>query len=89
MNAALRFNDVLLIAGRAFQPFQCVAWTPQDGTGVVNLSVVDRANTTLIDRTQLTTNIYSDPQKLAQALKQSRDKLERKGFVLAPWSMPE
>jgi hypothetical protein len=89
MNAALRFNDALLIAGRAFQPFQCVAWTPQDGTGVLSLTVVDRANTPLIDRTQLTSSIYSDPQKLACALNKSREELTRKGFSLAPWSMPE
>ena len=88
MNASLRFNDALLIADRAFQPFHCVAWAPQDGTGVVSLTVVDRTSTRLIDRTQLTSSIYSDPQELAKALKTSRDELSRKGFDLAPWSMP-
>ncbi len=27
MNATLRFNEALLITGRAFQPSQCVAWS--------------------------------------------------------------
>ena len=27
MNATLRFNEALLITGRAFQPYQCVAWS--------------------------------------------------------------
>lgn len=89
MNASLRFNDALLIADRAFQPFHCVAWAPQDGTGVVSLTVVDHTSTRLIDRTQLTSSIYSDPQELAKALKKSRDELSSKGFDLAPWSMPE
>jgi hypothetical protein len=89
MNASLRFNDALLIADRAFQPFQCVAWAPQDASGVVCLTVVDRTNTPLIDRTQLTSSIYSDPEKLASALIKSREELSRKGFALSPWSMPE
>ncbi|SDI23097.1 hypothetical protein SAMN05216588_11381 [Pseudomonas flavescens] len=89
MNASLRFNDALLIADRAFQPFHCVAWAPQDGTGVLSLTVVDRTSTRLIDRTQLTSSIYSDPLELAKALERTRDELSRKGFDLAPWSMPE
>ena len=40
MNTPLRFNEALLIADRAFRPFQCVAWAPQDGTGVVSISVI-------------------------------------------------
>ena len=44
MNTSLGVNEALLIAGRAFQPFQCVAWQPQDGTGVITLAVIDRTN---------------------------------------------
>ena len=43
MNAPLRINEALLIADRAFQPFQCVAW--HDGNGALSLSVIDRKNT--------------------------------------------
>ena len=89
MNAPLRFNEALLIADRAFQPFQCVAWAPQDGTGMLSLTVIDRTSTRLLGRTQLSSSIYSDPEKLAQVLKQSRDALSQQGFDLAPWSMPE
>ena len=42
MSSTLRFNDALLITDRAFRPFQCVAWAPQDGTGVVSISVIAR-----------------------------------------------
>ena len=45
MNAPLRFNEALLIAGHAFEPFQCVAWAAQDGHGEVSLTVIDRTNT--------------------------------------------
>lgn len=89
MNAPLRFNEALLIADRAFQPFQCVAWSPQDGTGLVSISVIDRTNTRVLGRTQLSSATYSDPQQLANALTHSREELRRKGFDLAPWSMPE
>ena len=89
MNAPLRFNDALLIAGRAFQPFQCVAWAPQDGTGELSLSVIDRTSTRLLGRTQLPRSIYTDPERLASELKKSRDELSQQGYDLEPWSMPE
>ena len=63
MNTPLRFNEALLIADRAFRPFQCVAWAPQDGTGIVNISVVDRTSTRLLGR-QLSSATYTDPQQL-------------------------
>lgn len=88
MNAPLRFNDALLIADRAFQPFQCVAWAPQDGTGNLSLSVIDRRSTRLLGRTQLSSSTYSDPVQLANALSQSREQLSQQGFALEPWSMP-
>lgn len=88
MNTPLRFNDALLIADRAFLPFQCVAWSPQDGSGVVSISVIDRTSTRLLGRTQLSSATYSDPQQLAEALNRSREELRNKGFNLAPWSMP-
>jgi hypothetical protein len=45
MSTPLRINEALLIAGHAFEPFQCVAWAPQDGNGELSLTVIDRANT--------------------------------------------
>ncbi|QLC72428.1 hypothetical protein LPB260_16770 [Pseudomonas sp. LPB0260] len=89
MDAPLRFNEALLIADRAFKPFQCVAWSPQDGTGELSLTVIDRTSTRLLGRTQLPSSIYSDPDKLAKVLEQSRQELSKQGFNLAPWSMPE
>ena len=89
MNAPLRFNEALLIADRAFQPFQCVAWAPQDGTGSLSLTVIDRTSSRLLGRTQLTSTVYSDPVQFADLLKQSREQLSQQGFNLEPWSMPE
>jgi hypothetical protein len=89
MNTPLRFNDALLIADRAFLPFQCIAWSPQDGTGVISISVVDRTSTRLLGRTQLSSDTYSDPQQLADALLRSREELRSQGFDLAPWRMPD
>lgn len=88
MQTTLRFNDVLLIAKRAFQPFQCVAWTPQSGTGELSLSVIDKASTRLLGRTQLAANTYSDPALLASVLQQSRELLSQQGYQLEPWCMP-
>ncbi|AVO55644.1 hypothetical protein DFO61_0346 [Ectopseudomonas oleovorans] len=89
MNTPLRFNEALLIADRAFRPFQCVAWSPQDGTGVISISVIDRTSTRLLGRTQLSSDTYTDPAQLADALTRSREELRSQGFDLAPWSMPE
>lgn len=89
MPNTLRINDAILIADRAFLPFQCVAWTFQDGNGELSLTVLDRTQNTHLDRTSLPSNIYSDPQQLAKELMKSRTALINKGVVLAPWSMPE
>ncbi|GIZ11747.1 hypothetical protein [Pseudomonas sp. NCCP-436] len=89
MNTPLRANDALLIADRAFRPFQCVAWSPQDGSGMISISVIDRTSTRLLGRTQLSCETYTDPAQLAVVLTRSREELRNKGFDLAPWSMPE
>lgn len=88
MNTSLRVNEALLIAGRAFQPFQCIAWQPQDGTGVITLAVIDRTNRRL-GQTRLDSHTYADPAQLADALIQSREQISRQGYSLDPWSMPE
>jgi hypothetical protein len=88
MNSQLRVNDALLIADRAFQPFKCIAWTPQDGTGVLTLSVLDGTCTRVYGRDNIAANDYSNPAQLADLLQQARQELSREGFRLAPWSMP-
>lgn len=88
MNTQLRVNEALLIAGRAFQPFQCVAWSPQDGTGELTLAVVDRTNQRL-GQTRLNSQTYRDPVQLADVLTQSREQLSSQGYALEPWTMPE
>jgi hypothetical protein len=87
MNTPLRVNEALLIAHRAFQPFQCVAWAPQDGTGEVNFSVVDRTNTRLLGRTQVSPSAFTNPAELERLLKQSRAELNQQGYDLEPWQM--
>jgi len=88
MNTSLRVNEALLIAGRAFQPFQCVAWQPQDGSGAITLAVIDRTNRRL-GQAQLDSRTYADPAQLADAPIQSREQISRQGYALDPWSMPE
>jgi hypothetical protein len=88
MNAPLRFNDALLIAGHAFEPFQCVAWAPQDGSGTVSLTVIDRVSTRPLGRTQLSCSTYSDPEQLASVLIKYRSELSEQGYNLQPWHMP-
>lgn len=88
MQNTLRFNDALLIVGRAFKPFQCVAWTPQPSGGELSLSVIDRASTHLLERTQLSATVYSDPALLARELQHSRERLSQQGYALEPWCMP-
>ncbi|KPY02287.1 Uncharacterized protein ALO57_00624 [Pseudomonas coronafaciens pv. oryzae] len=87
MNAPLRFNDALLIAGHAFEPFQCVAWAPQDGNGELSLTVIDRTSNR-IGRKQIPSSTYSDKRQLASALEQARAEISSEGYDLKPWTMP-
>jgi hypothetical protein len=88
MSSPLRFNEALLITGKAFKPFQCVAWVPQEGNGELSVSILDRTSHHL-GRAQLSSSMYSDPQQLAKVLTQSRADLAQQGFILEPWTMPE
>ena len=87
MTAPLRINEALLIADRAFQPFQCVAWAPQDGNGELSLTVIDRTNNR-IGRKQIPSSTYTDPAQLEHVLEEARKELSREGYALQSWSMP-
>lgn len=87
MTAPLRINEALLIADRAFKPFQCVAWAPQDGNGELSLTVIDRTNTR-IGRTQIPSSAYTDPAQLEHVLEEARKELRQEGYALQSWSMP-
>ena len=86
MNAPLRMNEALLIADRAFTPFQCVAWALQDGTGPVTLTVIDGTRNRLLDKQLSSSNI--DPAQLEKLLNEARSELKEKGYQLQGWSMP-
>ncbi|WP_460123535.1 hypothetical protein [Pseudomonas sp. S2_C03] len=87
MTAPLRINEALLIADRAFKPFQCVAWAPQDGNGELSLTVIDRTNNR-IGRTQIPSSAYTDPAQLEHVLEEARKELSQEGYALQSWSMP-
>ncbi|MBA1274148.1 hypothetical protein [Stutzerimonas azotifigens] len=89
MNTPLRFNDALLIADRAFKPFQCVAWTLPEGNGEVSITVIDRTQSRLLGRRKLSSTVYTDPVKLGETLEQTRRELSQEGVSFAPWHMPE
>ncbi|MFF7709722.1 hypothetical protein [Pseudomonas sp. NPDC007930] len=86
MNASLRVNEALLIAGNAFQPFQCVAWAP-DANGALSLAVVDRTSTR-IGQALLPSSTYTDAQQLATRLQEVRQELQEEGYSLQAWHMP-
>ena len=88
MNAMLRMNEALLIADRAFLPFQCIAWAPQDGTGHLSLSVIDRTSSRLLGRIALSGGNQLDAKQLSSALQKSRAELIDQGYRLEPWQMP-
>lgn len=88
MDAMLRVNEALLIAGHAFEPFHCVAWTQPDGDGALSLTVIDDHTSQSLCRTHLSASAYSDPRQLATALEEVRAGLSRHGYSLEPWTMP-
>ncbi len=87
MTAPLRINEALLIADRAFQPFQCVAWAQQEGNGELCITVIDRTNNH-IGHTQIPSSAYTDPAQLEHLLQQARAELSQEGYKLQSWSMP-
>ncbi|MBD7978771.1 MULTISPECIES: hypothetical protein [Pseudomonas] len=87
MTAPLRVNEALLIADRAFQPFQCIAWAA-DYTGELSLSVIDRTNSSVVSRSKVSMKDYSDSEHLAKVLHKARQELSAEGFALNDWSMP-
>ncbi|RON45673.1 hypothetical protein [Pseudomonas frederiksbergensis] len=87
MTAPLRINEALLIAKLAFEPFECVAWAPQDGNGELSLSVVDRTKNR-VSHAQIPSSAYSDPVQLEHLLEQARKELSQEGYTLQSWSMP-
>lgn len=88
MNATLRMNEALLIADRAFLPFQCIAWSPANGTGDLSLSVIDRTSSRLLGRIALPGCNLMDVEQLSAALQKSREELIDQGYRLEPWQMP-
>lgn len=86
MNTPLRINEALLIAGHAFEPFQCIAWA-QDGNGELSLTIIDRASTRIC-RQQIPSSAYSDPAQLGSLLEEVRAKLNQEGYTLQSWTMP-
>ena len=87
MNAPLRFNEALLIAGHAFEPFQCGAWAAQDGHGELSLTVIDRTNNH-IGRKQIPRSACADAAQLESLLAQARAEISSEGYKLQPWVMP-
>lgn len=88
MNAPLRINEALLIAGHAFLPFDCIAWAPLEGGSELSLTVVDRTGTRTLGRTQVPISTYSDPARLESLLEETRHQLSKDGYSLQPWQMP-
>ncbi|VVN42465.1 hypothetical protein PS862_04071 [Pseudomonas fluorescens] len=88
MSTPLRINEALLIVGDAFEPFQCVAWAPQDGNGELSLTVIDRASTR-IGHKQIPRSTYTDSAQLESLLEEARAQLSQEGYKLQSWSMPE
>jgi len=88
MTNQLRFNEALLITNRALKPLQCIAWS-QDASSDLNLTLVDRSNTRTLGHKRIPSTTYSDPQKLAAIIQQTRQELSMQGFSMAPWNMPD
>jgi hypothetical protein len=87
MNAPLRFNEALLIAGHAFQPFSAWPGLHRTATGELSLTVIDRTSTR-IGRKQIPRSACADAKQLESLLAQARAELSEEGYALQPWVMP-
>jgi len=87
MNAPLRINEALLIAGHAFEPFQCVAWEAPNGQGELSLTVIDRTSNR-IGHKQIARSAWADAAQFKNLLAQTRNELSDEGYALQPWVIP-
>ena len=90
MTAPLRINEALLIADRAFKPFQCVAWAQQDGNGEkLCITVIDRTNTHLsVTPRSRAVPIAGPGTTRTPASAGPEAELSQDGYQLQSWSMP-
>ena len=84
---ALRTNEALLIAHRAFQPLQCIAWATDSGE--LSLTVIDRTTASVVGRSRMSRSDYADTEHLGNALNEARRQLTDEGIRLGPWHMVE
>ena len=61
----------------------------QDDGVDVDRRVLDRTGTRLLGLTRIPCTEYSDPARLADLLTQAREELNREGYDLQEWHMPE
>ncbi|HTN32237.1 MAG TPA: hypothetical protein VL178_15615 [Pseudomonas sp.] len=85
---ALRTNEALLIACRAFQPLQCIAWAT-DYSGELSLTVIDRTTASVVGRSRMSRTDYADTEHLGNALSEARQHLTAEGVTLGPWHIAE
>ena len=88
MNTSLSFNEALLITDNAFKPLQCIAWTLQEGTGEVSISVMDELANPLISSYRIPQHVFNCAKQLNETLSHKRQKLLQLGLQLDEWHMP-
>lgn len=85
MNAPLRFNEALIIAGYAFKPYQFVTCADQHDGGFT-LSIVDDDGIRL-HGVRVPGAVFSDPTQLKDILESARQSLRHSGHELQDWDM--
>ena len=88
MNTSLSFNEALLITDNAFKPLQCIAWTLQEGTGEVSISVMDTFANPVISSYSIPSHVLTSSSLLNKVLSEKRQQLQQQGLKLNVWSMP-
>lgn len=86
MNAQLRYNDTLLIAEQALQPFQCVAWSQHRGDGELYLSVRDESTgQRVLHLPRIGASVHGNLARWSELLENARRQLNSLGYALGNW----
>ena len=88
MSSKLSIEEAARIAERAFLPLDCVAEV-QDFRNRLGFRIYDPDNVPLLTVKDLTAPQVTDPKRLQAILLESRERVEKQGHALSPWSFPE
>lgn len=88
MSHQISIEDAAAVIQQAFLPLECAAEVQDDGQKL-GLIIYDLGGKPVLAIEPLARSQVTDRRSLESYLFQMREKIEGKGHVLSPWSLPD